>query len=611
MSPHLPRRIAACVLACIALAMNEGTLRAQAPTPTETIYWRQNLFLIPYQWSAQSAAAGQTVVLYVSRDRGASWQAVSEAKPQVRAFNYHAEGDGEYWFTIRTLDGRGNTLPAGPMQPELRVIVDTTIPRFEQLTGLQHADGTIEVRWRVTDANFDAKTSQIEVQVDRAGNWQPLTPSEATPITGNTWEATAVAPLSAGQASAVRVTAFDLARNRAVYQSPVAAAPAGMASPAGDFPSLVDGRGDVAAIAVAPSTSMGASDWVSPSAPPAAVVSAAPPAPPQPWPADRTADSLEAPAPAYAIAPVPRPLPPIDPPMINSEPVATATPADDAIPQPIADDRPLGDVPAAGRQRFMPLEPFRQASMTHAATAGDAILPLAGSPPINNDFLWLDANADILPVGETPKLVNSRTFALEYALEQTNHEGVARVELWGSRDGGKSWRIFAADDDNRSPLVVTVDGEGLYGFRMVVESAAGRGGFPPQPGEKPELWVGIDMHRPDVTLTAAEAAAGEDAGKLILRWDAADDNLDRRPIGLYYSSRATGPWTAIATNLLNSGEYVWRMERHVPPRVYLRIEARDTAGNVAAYQTSEPLAVEFADSVARISGVEAIPTSSN
>ncbi|HEX3602226.1 MAG TPA: hypothetical protein VHU84_18880, partial [Lacipirellulaceae bacterium] len=54
-------------------------------------------------------------------------------------------------------------------------------------------------------------------------------------------------------------------------------------------------------------------------------------------------------------------------------------------------------------------------------------------------------------------------------------------------------------------------------------------------------------------------------------------------------SRPTGPWSVIATNLENTGEYAWRVERYVPARIFIRIEARDTAGNLSAFQTREPL----------------------
>jgi hypothetical protein len=99
------------------------------------------------------------------------------------------------------------------------------------------------------------------------------------------------------------------------------------------------------------------------------------------------------------------------------------------------------------------------------------------------------------------------------------------------------------------------------------------------------------LKRPVVELTAIERGQGNVADHLTLRWRAADNNLEPRPIALFYSSRPAGPWSAIATNLENTGEYAWRVERFVPARFYLRVEARDTAGNLAAYQTREP--VEF------------------
>ena len=82
--------------------VQQQPLAAALPEP---IYWKQHLFLIPYQWgSAAEPGAARAVWLFVSKDRGASWQKISEAKPDVKAFNYRAEGDGEYWFASRTID---------------------------------------------------------------------------------------------------------------------------------------------------------------------------------------------------------------------------------------------------------------------------------------------------------------------------------------------------------------------------------------------------------------------------------------------------------------------------------------------------------------------------
>jgi hypothetical protein len=190
-----------------------------------------------------------------------------------------------------------------------------------------------------------------------------------------------------------------------------------------------------------------------------------------------------------------------------------------------------------------------------------------------------------------PKLVGSRTFSLEYDLDAVGHWGVSRVELWGTRDGGQTWRSFAQDDDNRSPLVVTVDEEGVYGFRIVADSAGSAASARPQSGDAPELWVAVDLQRPVIELTAIDRGQGNLADHLILKWRAQDNNLESRPIAIFYSSRPTGPWSAVATNLEDTGEYAWRVERHVPARIFLRIEARDTAGNLAAFQTRQPVDV--------------------
>jgi len=190
-----------------------------------------------------------------------------------------------------------------------------------------------------------------------------------------------------------------------------------------------------------------------------------------------------------------------------------------------------------------------------------------------------------------PKLVGSRTFALEYDLDGVGNGGVAKVELWGTRDGGQSWYRFAQDDDNRSPLVVTVDDEGTYGFKILVQNAGAAASATPRPGDAPELWVSVDLKRPIVELTTIARGEGNLADHLLLNWRAQDNNLEQRPISLFFSSRPGGPWSAIATNLADTGQYSWRVERYVPTKIYLRIEARDTAGNLAAFQTREP--VEF------------------
>src|SRR4029078_11069649 len=202
---------------------------------------------------------------------------------------------------------------------------------------------------------------------------------------------------------------------------------------------------------------------------------------------------------------------------------------------------------APARPPFPALEPYRETAVAPpvvpSATPTSALA--SNNSSIVRDVTPIDSPASPHSPPSPPKLVGSRTFALEYDLDDAGRGGVAKVELWGSRDGGKTWNRYAQDDDNRSPLIVTVDEEGLYGFRIVVQSAGGAIAERPRAGDSPELWVSGDLKRPVVEVTAIERGQGNMADHLVLRWRAADNNLEPRPIALFYSSRASGPWSAI------------------------------------------------------------------
>ena len=590
---------------------------AVAPALPEPIYWKQDLFLVPYQWSsAAEAGAAQAVWLYVSKDRGATWQKISEARPHVKSFNYRAESDGEYWFAVRTIDKLGRTWPSGPYQPELRVIVDTTLPQISELSARQLDDGSIEIAGRASDANLDPTTLKIEAQLDASGTWQPVSTQPAwnspqADFTGRGSPLHAIwQPPSGSRPLAIRATVLDSAGNPATYQAQITTAPAGnMAStqPSTIFP----------APTTVPNTQMSPPGWISSSAAAEAQSSEAPVS--QPWPAVVT---YRAPFRLFSSGPS---LPDDgitaygNPPEISG-PQATnnefnhddqrvaARYAGTVVPgSPVvsgsADPSIVRGSPDPAQSNNAetvetPLQPFGQASVNRLSVAEATESKLADAPPSD---AYAAPHAPPMP----PKLVGSRTFALEYDLDDIGRWGVTNVELWGTRDGGLTWHSYARDDDQRSPLVATVDEEGLYGFRIVVETA-GVVAQPPVSGERPELWVAVDLRRPAIELTEIERGQGNLADHLILRWRAADDNLEPRPISLFYSSRPAGPWSAVATNLEDTGEYAWRVERHVPARFYLRAEARDTAGNLAAFQTREPTEFTALDPSGRLRDAESV-----
>ena len=204
-------------------------------------------------------------------------------------------------------------------------------------------------------------------------------------------------------------------------------------------------------------------------------------------------------------------------------------------------------------------------------------------------------------------MVNVRRFELDYEVEASGNASIAKVELWGTRDGGRHWSSLGIDNDSQSPMAVTVDGEGIYGFRVVAETSGGLAGKPPHEGDLPEMWIGVDLTKPLVRLAGVEA--GVEADELVLRWEASDTQLEGRPISILWSDRPRGPWAPVAAELENTGSYSWRPDNRTPEKVYFRIEARDAAGNVGTFETNAPILLNRQRPQGRIRGVRPIGSS--
>ncbi|HEX5104730.1 MAG TPA: hypothetical protein VFV87_13005, partial [Pirellulaceae bacterium] len=206
------------------------------------------------------------------------------------------------------------------------------------------------------------------------------------------------------------------------------------------------------------------------------------------------------------------------------------------------------------------------------------------------------------PYGQRPRLTNSRRFSLDYDVESVGPEGVAAVELWGTTDGGRTWGKWGVDPDRASPFDVEVNNEATYGFKIVIVGRNGLATSSPQPGDAADIWVNIDGTRPAARLTGASYGQSQTAGKLDIRWEAADANLGPRPITLAIGDRPDGPFAPIAAGLPNTGQYFWEYDPRSPRQMYLRLEVRDEAGNVSIDQLTEPIKVEGLEPKGRIRG---------
>lgn len=189
-------------------------------------------------------------------------------------------------------------------------------------------------------------------------------------------------------------------------------------------------------------------------------------------------------------------------------------------------------------------------------------------------------------------LVAKPQFPLRYEVEDAGPGGPALVELWVTRDGGRTWSRQPEDSDHQSPYNVDLGGEGTFGLWLVVQSASGLGDPPPGPGDRPQQWVEVDNAPPSLSLDRPMIGKGANVGRVAITWRAGDAHPASRPVSLFYRADRTGAdWTPIVTNLDNTGKYVWTVPPEVPPKFHVRIDVVDALGNRATADTTDAGAI--------------------
>lgn len=126
-------------------------------------YSRETIFRLPIRIEEKSRATIKEVQLYVKAGQG-GWQLVEKAPPSQETFKFQAPQDGEYWFTLVTVDTKGTATPSDvnrvPLDEIVMVVVDTQAPAFN-LEPTKLSSGDVLLRCTVTDANPDYKALKI------------------------------------------------------------------------------------------------------------------------------------------------------------------------------------------------------------------------------------------------------------------------------------------------------------------------------------------------------------------------------------------------------------------------------------------------------------------
>jgi len=154
------RSLRALTLAAAAAGLTAAATAQDADTKggLKKTFTKTATFKLPIQMEDRVRAGLKEVQLYVKSGSG-DWVRQEAVPPSTPHFDYRVPADGEFWFSLVTVDRYGKATPADVSSepPALRVIVDTRPPAVEVQPGMG-PDGSFLIRCNAVDANMDGNT---------------------------------------------------------------------------------------------------------------------------------------------------------------------------------------------------------------------------------------------------------------------------------------------------------------------------------------------------------------------------------------------------------------------------------------------------------------------
>jgi hypothetical protein len=154
----------------------EGVGQGQTPAaaPVRKIYTNRTAFKLPLQVEESERSRLQEIQLFVKNGPSGVWTLKDKVPPTQREFVIRGLQDGEYWFTLVTMDKAGKTNPADVHQepPGLVVVVDRQPPEVE-VRPVAVTAGQTCLQCEIHDANPDPAKSKLEYLAPNL-TWQAL-----------------------------------------------------------------------------------------------------------------------------------------------------------------------------------------------------------------------------------------------------------------------------------------------------------------------------------------------------------------------------------------------------------------------------------------------------
>lgn len=202
----------------------------------------------------------------------------------------------------------------------------------------------------------------------------------------------------------------------------------------------------------------------------------------------------------------------------------------------------------------------------------------------------IDGLAPTIQIAGPPRSPTAKV-SLAYAAADLGGAGLARVDLWMTKDNGLTWTRLGSDTDTASPFDVTLlDGE--YGLKLTAVDRVGNASETPVPGSPPPSRIVVDTLDPEVrflNFMAGEILAGGTSADIL--YAVGDANLGTEPVVLEYSADGGKTWNPITAKAKSEGPVAWTVPAVSGKAYHLRITARDLF-NHETVAVSRPFTVD-------------------
>ena len=190
-----------------------------------------------------------------------------------------------------------------------------------------------------------------------------------------------------------------------------------------------------------------------------------------------------------------------------------------------------------------------------------------------------------------PTLSGNEATALDVKADDGDGSGVAEIKLWSSDNNGALWT--PAGKTAAAQPVVFSGATGKYALYVTAADKAGNEGAGPKPGEAPQVVLEINTKTPIVHLkTLGDGGNIAGGSRMPIEWEAVTPKPTERNVSIFISPDGGSRWAVVATDIENSGVFVWDAPQVNSSNCLLKVTVKDASGVTGEAQSAKVFTID-------------------